>query len=101
MKLYKRKSESEQDRMEILRYLNECGLQIVTPQSILVFLDDTLNPVSRDGIEFHLRYMRDRRWVELGCSKFVGEPEKVQWVRITADGVDEFDRRAKLLGEVR
>lgn len=97
----KRKVEHESDRTEILRYLNECGFQPVTPRTIMVFLDDCLTPVSAAGVEFHLRYMLDRGWVELGVEKQVGVPEVVRWVRITANGVDEFDRRARALGEVR
>jgi predicted transcriptional regulator len=97
----KSKVEHELDRTEILRYLNECGLQPVTPRSIMIYLDDCLRPVSDKGMEFHLRYMRDRKWVELGSEKKVGQPETIRWVRITADGVDEYDRRAAALGETR
>ncbi len=96
----KSKSENEIDRTEILRYLKECGLQPVTPRSIQIYLDDSLRPVSEDAIEFHLLYMRDRGWVQLGMQKRVGAEEFVTWARITADGVDEFDRRAQVLGEV-
>jgi predicted transcriptional regulator len=95
------KSEQEFDRTEILRYLNECGLQPVTPKSILIYLDDCLRPVSLPGVEFHLRYMRDRGWVELGIEKKVGLPEVVRWTRITANGVDEYDRRCVTLGEAK
>jgi predicted transcriptional regulator len=97
----KTKSEQEFDRTEILRYLAECGLQPVTPKSILIYLDDCLRPVSPLGVEFHLRYMRDRGWVELGLEKKVGEPEAIRWTRITAEGVDEYDRRCAALGEAR
>ena len=102
-KMAKEKSKSEQefDRTEILRYLNECGLQPVTPKSILIYLDDSLRPVSLPGVEFHLRYMRDRGWVELGIEKKVGLPEVIRWTRITANGVDEYDRRCVALGEAR
>ena len=95
----KNKSEQEYDRTEILRYLNECGLQPVTPTTILIYMDDCLRPVSLDGVEFHLRYMRDRGWVELGIEKKVGIPEAIRWTRITANGVDEYDRRCVALGE--
>jgi len=97
----KSKSENEIDRTEMLRYLKECGLQPVTPRSIQIYLDDSLRPVSEDAIEFHLLYMRDRGWVELGQQKRVGAQEFITWARITADGVDEFDRRASVLGEAR
>ena len=97
----KSKSEQELDRTEILRYLNECGLQPVTPKSILIYLDDCLRPVSLQAVEFHLRYMRDRGWVELGIEKRVGIPEMIRWTRITANGVDEYDRRCAALGEAR
>jgi hypothetical protein len=97
----KSKSEQEFDRTEILRYLNECGLQPVTPKSILIYLDDCLRPVSLHAVEFHLRYMRDRAWVELGIEKKVGLPEVIRWTRITANGVDEYDRRCAALGEAR
>jgi predicted transcriptional regulator len=93
------KSEHELDRTEILRYLNECGLQPVTPKSILIYLDDCLRPVSLEAVEFHLRYMRDRGWVELGIEKKVGQPEQIRWTRITANGVDEYDRRCAALGD--
>jgi len=92
------KREQEFDRTEILRYLNECGFQPVTPRSIQVYLDDCLRPVSREGVEYHLRYMRDRRWVEVGVGKEAGRPETILWTRITADGVDEYDRRCAALG---
>ena len=95
------KSEHELDRTEILRYLNECGLQPVTPKSVLIYLDDCLRPVSLVAVEFHLRYMRDRGWVELGIEKKVGQPEAVRWARITANGVDEYDRRCAALGEAK
>jgi hypothetical protein len=91
------KVEHEFDRTEILRYLKECGLQPVTPRSIQIYLDDCLRPLSPDAVEFHLRYMVDRRWVEVGLDKRVGHPEVVAWTRITADGVDEYDRRAAAL----
>jgi hypothetical protein len=97
----KSKVEHDLDRTEILRYLHECGLQPVTPRSILIYLDDCLRPVGLESIEFHLRYMRDRQWVELGIEKRVGHPEAVLWARITADGVDEYDRRAQLLSGPR
>jgi predicted transcriptional regulator len=97
----KTKSEQEFDRTEILRYLNECGLQPVTPKSILIYLDDCLRPVSLPAVEFHLRYMRDRGWVELGIEKKMGMPEVIRWTRITANGVDEYDRRCVALGEAR
>ena len=95
------KSEHELDRTEVLRYLNECGLQPVTPKSVLIYLDDCLRPVSLVAVEFHLRYMRDRGWVELGIEKKVGQPEVIRWARITANGVDEYDRRCAALGEAR
>jgi hypothetical protein len=101
MSKVKSKSEQELDRTEILRYLNECGLHPVTPKSILIYLDNSLRPVSLDAVDFHLRYMRDRGWVELGIEKTVGQPEAVRWTRITANGVDEYDRRCALLGEVK
>lgn len=97
----KSKVEFELDRTEILRYLNECGFQPVTPRSIMIYLDDSLRPVSDQAVEFQLRYMHDRNWVELGSEKRVGRPEVIRWARITADGVDEYDRRAAALGEVR
>ena len=97
----KSKTEQEIDRTEILRYLNECGLQPVTPKSILLYLDDCLRPVSAAGVEFHLRYMRDRGWVELGIEKKMGVPEVIRWTRITANGVDEYDRRCVVMGEAR
>jgi hypothetical protein len=97
----KSKSEQEFDRTEILRYLNECGLQPVTPKSILIYLDDCLRPVSLPAVDFHLRYMRDRHWVEVGVEKVAGLPESILWTRITANGVDEYDRRCAALGEAR
>ncbi len=97
----KTKSEQELDRTEILRYLNECGLQPVTPRSIVIYLDDCLRPVSLAGVEFHLRYMRDRGWVEVDVEKKAGHPEVIRWTRITANGVDEYDRRCTALGEAR
>ncbi len=97
----KTKSEQEFDRTEILRYLNECGLQPVTPKSILLYLDDCLRPVSLEGVDFHLRYMRDRGWVELGIEKKLGVAEVIRWTRITANGVDEYDRRCAALENAR
>ena len=97
----KSKAEQEFDRTEILRYLNECGLQPITPKSILIYMDDCLRPISLSAVDFHLRYMRDRSWVELGTEKQLGELEVISWTRITANGVDEFDRRAQALGEAR
>ena len=97
----KSKSQHEDDRTEILRYLSACGLQPVTPRSILIYLDNCLRPVSADGVDFHLHYMRDKGWVEMGVEKLIGQGERVDWARITAQGVDEFDRRAKALGEAR
>jgi len=101
MSRQKSKNQQEFDRTEILRYLNECGLQPVTPKTIMVYMDDCLRPVSLEGVEFHLRYMRDRGWVELGIEKHMGQPEVIRWTRITANGVDEYDRRCVALGEVR
>jgi hypothetical protein len=92
------KVERDFDRTEILRYLKECGLQPVTPRSIQIYLDDCLRPISSDAVEFHLRYMRDRNWVELGLERVLGHEAEITWTRITADGVDEYDRRARALG---
>jgi hypothetical protein len=92
------KVERDFDRTEILRYLKECGLQPVTPRSIQIYLDDCLRPISSDAVEFHLRYMRDRNWVELGLERVLGHEAVITWTRITADGVDEYDRRARALG---
>ena len=100
-KLKESKSQHEADRTEILRYLSACGLQPVTPRSIVIFLDDVLRPVSPEGVDFHLQYMRDKGWVELGVERVIGEGERIGWARVTAQGVDEFDRRAKALGEAR
>ena len=100
-KRHQSKSQHEDDRTEILRYLNLCGLQPVTPRSIVIFLDDCLRPVSADGVDFHLKYLRDKGWVELGVAKVLGEGERIDWARITAQGVDEFDRRPHALGRVR
>jgi predicted transcriptional regulator len=57
--------------------------------------------VSLPAVEFHLRYMRDRAWVELGIEKKVGQAEVIRWTRITANGVDEYDRRCVALGDAR
>jgi hypothetical protein len=64
----KSKAEHEFDRTEILGYLKECGLQPVTPKSLVIYMDDILRPVSLSSMEFHLRYMRDhyRRMAALG-----------------------------------
>jgi hypothetical protein len=94
------KAEQELDRTEILRYLTECGFLPTDPKYIIVYMDDILRPVSFTSMAFHLRYMRDRAWVEIGTEKKVGEPEEIRWARITAAGVDEFDLRRKALGEV-
>jgi predicted transcriptional regulator len=101
MSKVKTKCEQDFDRTEILRYLNECGLQPVTPKTIMIYMDDCLRPVSLEAVGFHLRYMRDRGWVELGIEKRVGIPETIRWTRITANGVDEYDRRCAALGEAR
>ena len=97
----KSKLECELDGTEILRYLNECGLQPVTPRSIMVYLDDCLRPVSLESVQFQLRYLQDRKWVELCIEKRVGQPASVVWARINADGVDEYDRREQLLSGPR
>jgi hypothetical protein len=97
----KSKAQQELDRTLILRYLTECGLQHVEPIGIIVYMDDILRPVSAEGMDFHLRYMRDRRWVEMETEKAVGSPEVIRSVRITADGVDESDRRQKALAGPR
>jgi hypothetical protein len=99
--MIKSKAQQERDRTEILRYLSECGLLPVTPESIGDYLDDILRVVSEVGVAFHLRYMRDRKWVDLGEEKIRGKGLVILWARITADGVDEFDRRARELGEMR
>jgi hypothetical protein len=39
--------------------------------------------------------------VELGIEKKFGMPEVIRWTRITANGVDEYDRRCAALGEAR
>jgi hypothetical protein len=39
--------------------------------------------------------------VELGIEKKAGTPEAIRWTRITANGVDEYDRRCVALGEAR
>ena len=95
------KVEEEHDRMEILRYLHECGFMPITPRSILLYLDDMRHELSAQKIEFHLYYLCDRRWVDLGIKKIIGQGDQIQWVRITANGVDEFNRRAMELGEIR
>jgi len=71
----------------------------VTPKSILVYMDDCLRAITNEGLDFHLRYMKDRGWVDIGIEVVLGKPEIIRWARIKADGVDEFDRRAAQFGE--
>ena len=97
----KTKSEQEFDRTEILRYLNECGLQPVTPKSILIYLDDCLRPVSLPAWSFTCAICVTAAGWSSALRRRSAMPEAIRWTRITANGVDEYDRRCVALGEAR
>jgi hypothetical protein len=84
----------EIERGHILRFLQVSGLRPVTLRMLLYYLRDRRYPLTFEGLDFHLRYMRDKGWVVLEIPEpAIGEKEKIETARITAAGVDEIDGR--------
>lgn len=87
-------AEHDHDRTEILRYLKECQFMPVTPVTLVRHMDDIFHPVTDEGMEFHLRYMFEKGWVQMNVEAIAGKRPKVVWAKLTAAGLDEFNRRA-------
>jgi repressor of nif and glnA expression len=93
MAMIKTKRQHEGDRTEILRFLNEAGFLPVPPHMILVHLDERYRSVSDEGVDYALRFLQGKGWVEIGEEKILGKPRRIMWAKITPAGVDELDRR--------
>lgn len=91
----KSKAEHEIDRTQILRLLVEVGFHPLTPTTILSVMDESFHSLSEESLDFHLRYMADKGWIEIGEQKELGKPAALVYAKLTAGGVEEYDRRKK------
>lgn len=88
-------AEHENDRMQILRLLVEVGFHPVTPATVLSVMDESFHTLSEETLDFHLRFMADKGWLEIGEEKVVGRLPRLVYAKITAAGVEEYDRRRR------
>lgn len=93
MTMKKTKRQHEADRTEILRFLNEAGFQPVTPRTLLIHLDEMFHTISDESLDYALRFLHGKGWIDIGEEKLLGKPPRVLWAKITPEGVDELDRR--------
>lgn len=91
----KRKAEYENDRTQILRLMVEVGFHPLTPDTILSVMDESFHSLSSESLDFHLHYMADKGWIEIGEEKVLGKDSVIVYAKLTATGVEEFDRRRK------
>ena len=91
----KTKPEYESDRTQILRLLVEVGFREVPIDQVIAVMDQSFHTISAESLDFSLRYMADRGWVELGEEKVPGKQPRLLYAKITAEGVEEFDRRRR------
>jgi hypothetical protein len=101
MAMNKTRRQHEADRTEILRFLNEAGFHPVTPRSLIIHLDEMFHTVSDEGLDYALRFMLGKAWIEIGEEKLLGKPARILWAKITPSGVDELDRRTPEQSGVR
>lgn len=99
--MLKTKRQHEGDRTEILRFLNEAGFLPVPRDMILVHLDERYRSVSHEGLDYSLRLMHGKGWLEIGEQKVLGQVPCILWAKITPAGVDELDRRTPAESGVR
>jgi len=90
---YKTKAEHENDRTQILRLMVEVGFHPLTPDTILSVMDESFHSLSAESLDFHLHYMADKGWIEIGEGKALGKDSSILYAKITAAGVEEYDRR--------
>jgi hypothetical protein len=94
----KTRAEHEDDRTQILRLLVEAGFHPVPVSRILVVLDQTFHSLSLESLDFHLRLMAEKGWVEIGEESLEpGKGRRLIYAKITAEGVEEYDRRGRRL----
>jgi len=91
----KTKAEHENDRTQILRLLVEVGFHPITPITILSVMDESFHSLSDESLDFHLRYMADKGWIEIGEEKRPGQAPALLYAKLTATGVEEYDRRKR------
>jgi DNA-binding PadR family transcriptional regulator len=91
----KTKVEHEADRTQLLRILVVLGFQRIPPDRLLARMDQTYHTLSPQSLDFHLRYMADKGWIEIGEEKMGSEPPQLAYVLLTAEGVEEYDRRRR------
>lgn len=91
----KTKAEHENDRTQILRLLVEKGFYPLTPETILSVMDESFHSLSAESLDFHLRYMADKGWIEIREEKGLGKPNELLYAKLTAAGVEEYDRRRR------
>ena len=91
----KTKAEHENDRTQILRLMVEVGFHPLTPDTILSVMDESFHSLSQESLDFHLHYMADKGWVEIGEEKALGKGTTIVYAKLTAAGVEEFDRRRR------
>jgi len=97
----KTKAEHENDRTQILRLLVEVGFHPITPATILSVMDESFHSLSEDSLDFHLHYMADKGWIEVGEEKRPGQAPALLYAKLTAAGVEEYDRRRREILTVR
>jgi DNA-binding PadR family transcriptional regulator len=63
-------------------------------------MDESFHSLSDESLDFHLRYMADKGWIEIGEEKVPGKDPVILYAKITAAGVEEFDRRRRQITRV-
>jgi len=97
----KTKAEHENDRTQILRLMVEVGFHPLTPDTILSVMDESFHSLSEESLDFHLRYMADKAWIEIAEGKALGKNPSILYAKVTAAGVEEYDRRANRVLKAR
>jgi hypothetical protein len=97
----KRKAEYENDRTQILRLMVEVGFHPLTPDTILSVMDESFHSLSAESLDFHLHYLADKGWIEIGEQKALGKDRSIVYAKVTAAGVEEYDRRCDRILKIR
>lgn len=88
-------AEHEIERRQILRVLVEAGFRPYPFEMLRGVLDDNAYSISAESLDFHLRFMLEEGWVEIGEEKVLGEAPGILWTKITSAGVKEYDRQRR------
>lgn len=83
-------------RGEILRQLAETFPRWLTFRSLLNLLDLAGYSTLEEDLNFHLEYLAGKKLLEFRIEDApIGKPRPISMIRITTDGIDSLDGRAK------